>query len=132
MATNSYTGERSAGDIVQNVMRDVGEVVRGEVRLAKAEMSEKVSQAGKAAGMLGGAAVAGLMGLAALVTAAIVGLSMVVALWVSALIVGVLLLVSAAAMYAAGRATLKAVSPVPERTVETLKDDVEWAKRQMK
>jgi uncharacterized membrane protein YqjE len=132
MATNSYTGERSAGDIVQNVMRDVGEVVRGEVRLAKAEMSEKVSQAGKAAGMLGGAAVAGLMGLAALVTAAIVGLSMVVALWVSALIVGVLLLVSAAAMYAAGRATLKAVSPVPERTVETLKDDVEWAKHQMK
>jgi len=134
MATNSFTGERtvsgerSAGEIVQNVMRDVSEVIRGEVRLAKAEMGEKVSAAGKAGGMLGGAALFGIMGFGALVAAAIAALAMIVALWISALIVGVLLVCIAGAMYAGGRAKLKDVNPVPERTVETLKDDVEWAK----
>ena len=52
--SDSYVGERSAGDIIQDVMRDVSEVVRGEVRLAKAEVNEKVSQAGKAGGISGG------------------------------------------------------------------------------
>jgi apolipoprotein N-acyltransferase len=109
-------------------MRDVGEVVRGEVRLAKAEMSEKVSKASKAGGMFGGAAVCGLMGLAALVTAAIAALALALPLWASAGIVGLVLLALAGMMYAGGRAKIKDVTPVPERTVETLKDDVEWAK----
>jgi hypothetical protein len=128
MGTNSYVGERSAGDIVQSVMRDVGEVVRGEVRLARAEVTEKVSQAGKAAGMFGGAAVCGLLGAAALVAAAIAGLAIVLPLWASAAILAVILLVAAGVMFGVGRAKLKDVTPVPERTVQTLKDDVEWAK----
>jgi hypothetical protein len=132
MATNSYVGERSAGEIVQNVMRDVGEVVRGEVRLAKAEISEKVGKAGQAGGMFGGAAVCGLMGLGALVTAAIAALAMVLPLWGAAGIVGFFLLCIAGVMYLSGRSKLKDVTPVPERTVETLKDDVEWAKHQMR
>ncbi len=128
MATNSSTGERSVGDIVQGVMRDVGEVVRGEVRLAKAEMNEKFRKAGKAGGFYGGAALCGIMGFAALVFAAIAGLTILVAMWAAALIVGFLLLCIAGAMYMGGRSRLKDVTPVPERTVQTLKDDVEWAK----
>jgi apolipoprotein N-acyltransferase len=106
----------------------VGEVVRGEVRLAKAEMAEKASKAGKAAGMFGGAAVCGLMGLAALTTAAIAGLAMVMPLWGAAGAVGLLLLCIAGFCYLSGRSKMKDVNPVPERTVQTLKDDVEWAK----
>jgi hypothetical protein len=132
MASNSYIGERSLGDIVQDVMRDVGEVVRGEVRLAKAEMGEKVSQAGKSGVMFGGAALCGVMGFGALVFAAIVGLTMFVSTGVSATIVGVLLLCVAGAMFLAGRAKLKDITPTPERTVQTLKDDVEWAKHPTK
>jgi uncharacterized membrane protein YqjE len=128
MATNSYVGERSAGEIVQSVIRDVGEVVRGEVRLAKVEMAEKVSKAGKAGGMFGGAAVCGLMGLGALVTAAIAALAIVLPLWAAAGIVGLFLLCIGGVMYLGGRSKMKDVTPVPERTVETLKDDVEWAK----
>jgi len=74
-------GERSAGEIMQDVVRDVGEVVRGEVRLARAEMSEKARQAGKAGGFFGGAAVCGLMAVAAMVAAAIAGLALVMPLW---------------------------------------------------
>jgi hypothetical protein len=120
------------GAIVQDVMRDVGEVVRGEVRLAKAEMSEKVSQASKSGVMFGGAALCGVMGFGALVFAAIVGLTMFVSTGVAATIVGVFLLCIAGAMFLAGRAKLKDVTPVPERTVQTLKDDVEWAKHPTK
>jgi hypothetical protein len=120
MATNSYIGERSTGEIVQDVMRDVGEVVRGEVRLAKAEMGEKVSQASKSGVMFGGAALCGVMGFAALVFAAIVGLAIFVSIWLAATIVGVLLLCVAGAMFLAGRAKLKEVSPAPERTLQTL------------
>lgn len=132
MATNSYLGERSAGDLIQDVMRDVGEVVRGEVRLAKAEMSEKVSQAGKAGGLLGAAALFGVMGFAALVFAAISGLTMVVPTWAAATIVAFVLATIAAVLFASGRSKLREVTPVPERTVQTIKDDVEWAKHPTK
>jgi len=132
MATNSYTGERPLGEILQDVMRDLGEVVRGEVRLAKAEMGEKVSQASKSGVLFGGAALCGVMGFAALVFAAISALTMFVSTWVAALIVGVFLFCIAGALFVGGRAKLKDVTPVPERTVQTLKDDVEWAKHPTK
>ncbi len=132
MATNSYIGERPLGEIVQAVMRDLGEVIRGEARLAKAEMSEKVSQASKSGVWFGGAALCGVMGFAALVFAAISALSMFVSAWAAALIVGVFLFCIAGAMFLGGRAKLKLLTPVPERTVQTLKDDVEWAKHPMK
>jgi len=125
---NQTLGERSTGEIMQDVIRDVGEVVRGEMRLARAEISEKASKAGKAGGMFGAAAVCGLMAGGALVAAGIAALALVVPLWASALIVGVLLVCIGGAMYAAGRAKLKEIEPVPEKTVQTIKDDVQWAK----
>jgi len=97
MASNSYIGERPLGEILQDVMRDLGEVIRGEVRLAKAEMGEKVSQASKSGVLFGGAALCGVMGFAGLVFAAISALSMFVSTWVAALIVGAFLLCIAGA-----------------------------------
>src|SRR4051812_19062199 len=128
MATNSYIGERSLADIVQDVVRDAGEVIRGEVRLAKAEVGEKVSQASKSGVLFGGAALCGVMGFAGLVFAAISALSMFVSTWAAALIVGAFLLCIAGALFVGGRAKLKELTPLPERTVQTIKDDVEWAK----
>ena len=125
---NHTIGERSAGEIMQDVVRDVGEVVRGEVRLAKAEMTETARNAGKAGGFFGGAAVAGLMATASLVLAGIAGLALVMPLWLAALIMGVLLACIGGAAYAGGRSKLKEVHPVPEKTVQTIKDDVQWAK----
>jgi len=127
MANHTVT-ERPASEIMQDVVRDVGEVVRGEVRLARAEMSEKVGKAGKAGGFFGVAAVCGLMATASLVGAAIAGLALMLPVWASALIVGVLLACIGGAAYAGGRSKLKAIDPVPEKTVQTIKDDVQWAK----
>lgn len=120
--------ERSAGEIVQDVMRDVGEVVRGEMRLAKAEVGEKVSKAGKAGGYFGAAALCGVMGFACLVLACVAGMALVMPVWLAALIMSLLLVCIGAAAYAGGKAKLKEVNPVPERTVQTIKDDIQWAK----
>jgi uncharacterized membrane protein YqjE len=126
--TTNNIGERSAGEIVQDVMRDVGEVVRGEVRLAGAELGEKARKAGKAGGIFGVAALCGLMGFASLVVTGIAALALVMPLWLAALLMGVFLTCIAAAAYAGGKAKMKDIDPVPERTVRTIKDDIEWAK----
>jgi len=128
MGPDSYAGERPASEIVQNLMRDLADVIRGETRLAKAEIAEKVSEAGKAGGLLGGAALCGVMGFAALTACAIAALALAVPLWAAAAIVGALLLSAGGGLYAGGRAKIRQVNPTPERTVRTLKDDVEWAK----
>src|ERR1700757_3295764 len=84
-------GERSAGDILQSVLAGVGQIVRGELRLARAEIREKVAKAGKAGGLLGGAAFCGLFAGACLVAACIAALALVMALWLSALVTAFLL-----------------------------------------
>lgn len=119
---------RTMGEIVQDILKDVQEMFRSEFRLARAEMGDKAGKAAKAGGMFGAAAVGGLLGAAALVTAVIAGLALVMAVWLAALIIGVLLICGAAAAYAGGRARMKNVKPVPEQTVQTIKEDVEWAK----
>jgi len=128
MMANHTTGERSASEIVQDVVRDMGDVVRGEVRLAKAELSEKASQAGKAGGYYGVAALCGLMGFACLVLAGVAGLALVMPVWLAALLVSVFLLCVAGAAYFGGKAKMSEINPVPERTVQTIKDDIQWAK----
>jgi hypothetical protein len=128
MMANHTIGDRSAGEIVQDVMRDVGEVVRGEVRLAKAEFREKASQAGKAGGFFGAAALCGVMGFACLTLAGVAGLALFVPVWASALIVSVFLLIVAGGAYFGGKSKMQDVTPVPEKTVQTIKDDIQWAK----
>jgi membrane glycosyltransferase len=128
MATNLTTRERTAGEIMQDVLRGIGDVVRGEVRLARAELGEKARRFGAAGGWLGAAALSGLMAFAALVAAGIAALALAMPLWLAALLMAVFLACIAAAAYAGGRAKLKQIDPVPEQTVQTIKDDIEWAK----
>jgi hypothetical protein len=120
---------RTPTDLVRNILQDVGRIIRAEVRLARAELVEKAQKAGKAGGFMGGAAVAGLLAAASLVTACIAALALVMAVWLAALIMGVLLGMAAGGAFLMGRKRLKTVDPVPQRTVQTLKDDVEWAKQ---
>jgi Flp pilus assembly protein TadB len=128
MMANHTIGERSASEMVQDVVRDMGDVVRGEVRLAKAEISEKAAKAGKAGGYFGVAALCGVMGFACLVLAGVAGLALVMPIWLAALLMSVFLVCIAAAGYAGGKAKMKDINPVPERTVQTIKDDIQWAK----
>ncbi|MBB4662059.1 phage holin family protein [Conexibacter arvalis] len=103
-------------------------LMREEVALAKAELAEKGRRASRGAGMFGGAAVCALYGVGALVAAAILALSLAVASWLAALIVAaVLFLVAGVAALAGRRQVRRATPPLPEQTVETVKEDVQWA-----
>jgi uncharacterized membrane protein YqjE len=118
--------ERSAGELVKQMSEQVSRLVRDEIKLAQLEMTRKGKQAGLGAGLLGGSGVIALYGMACILACVIAAISLVLPVWLSALIIGVaLLLVSAlAALIGKGRMQ-KASPPVPREAVDSVKADVE-------
>jgi len=126
----SQDPEPSLGKLVGEIGEDLSKLFRQEVELAKAEIRQEATKAGKAAGLLGGAGFAGYM-TALLVTLAVMfGLGSVMALGWAALIVAVVWGAVAAVLFFKGKERMREVSPVPQQTVETLKEDVQWARAQ--
>ena len=123
--------DRPIGELVKELAGQTSTLVRQEIQLAQAEISTKGKLAGRGAGMLAGAAIAGLLALIALTAVLIAALDTAVPLWLAALIVTVLWAVIGAGLAARGRKELQqAAPPVPEQTVETVKEDIQWAKTQ--
>lgn len=118
----------SVGELIGEISDDLSKLFRQEVELAKAEVREEASKAGKAAGMLGGAGFAGYLTVLFLSFALVYGLGNVIDYGWAALIVAVLWGIAAAVLYSTGRKKLKDVDPTPRRTVETLKEDAQWLK----
>lgn len=118
--------EPSLGELFSRLTSDLGDLVRSEMELARVEIREEAGKAGKAAGMLGGAGFAGYMVALFLTLAVMFGLAAVMPIGWAALIVAVVWGAAAAALYAVGRNRMKEVSPVPQQTVETLKEDAQW------
>jgi MFS family permease len=115
--------ERPIGDLVKQLAGQTSTLVRQEIDLAKAEI------AGKGAGMLSGAAVVGLLAAGSLTAFVILLLSEAMDAWVAALIVAVVLGAVAAVLALTGRNRIRTATPaVPEQTMETVKEDMEWAK----
>ncbi|OUC94766.1 phage holin family protein [Streptosporangium minutum] len=120
--------EPSLGQLVGEIGEDLSKLLRQEMELAKSEMRTEASKAGKAAGMLGGAGVAGHMAALFVTLAVMFGLGNLIDLGWAALIVAVIWAVIGAVLYVTGRNRLRLVSPKPEQTVETLKEDAQWAR----
>ena len=124
--------ERPLSELLKQLSQETSRLVHQEVELAKAELTQKGRQAGTGAGLFGAAGVVGLLALAALATCFILALDIVLPTWLAALLVAVVYSAVAAVLALRGRAKVKqAVPPVPEQTVETVKEDVQWAKTQM-
>ncbi|MFN8489395.1 MAG: phage holin family protein [Caldilineaceae bacterium] len=127
----SVNDEPTLGDLFSSLTEDMSTLIRKEVDLARTETMEKVSSATRsvvsmvAGGML---AYAGLIGV---MIAVIVGLSRFMALWLSALIVGIVVIIIGGIMIMSGRSSLQKLSVVPEQTVESIKENAEWAKEQV-
>ena len=120
--------DRGFGELVKDLASQISTLVRQELRLAQAEVTQKGKVAGKGAGMLAGAAVAALLGLGALTTLLIVALDSFMALWLAVLLVTVLWLAVAAVLGLSGKKALQAATPPAPQTVETVKEDIQWAK----
>ena len=119
--------EPSLGELVARATGDISTLLRKEVELAKVELKREAVSAGKGAGALGVAGFCGIVALVFLSIALAYALGEIVPLGTGFLIVGLLYLVAAAVAALIGRKNLKKVGP-PERTIETVKDDIAFAK----
>jgi Putative Actinobacterial Holin-X, holin superfamily III len=122
--------EAPIGELVTRLSDDTVRLVRDEIRLARAEMTQKAKAAGVGAGLFGGAGVFAVYGLGVLVAAAVIGLSIAVAAWAAALIVAGALFVMAGITALMGKKQLgRAGPPLPTEAVQSTKEDVDELKR---
>lgn len=122
--------DRSIGELIAELSRETVALVRQEVQLAKAEMSQKVSRVGKNVGFLIVGGVVAYTGLLAIVAAVIIVLGGVIPLWLSALVVGLVIAAIGLFLVVKGANTLRQEDPAPQETIETLKEDREWLRDQ--
>ena len=133
MATGNHTEnglrERPIGEVAKSLTSDLSLLLRQEIELAKAEMAEKGRTAAPGLGMFGGAGIVGLCAAGALTAFLILVLSTFLPDWAAALVVGAVLATVAYVLVQQGKERVAdAGAPVPEQTIETVKEDVEWAK----
>jgi hypothetical protein len=129
--TKPLEPDESLGDLLGRLSQDFSELVSTQVELAKVEIKDEIATAGKGAGMLGGGAFCAYLAVVLLSFAAAWGLSEVVPEGVAFLIIGAVYVIAAAVLLPQGRDRLRRVHPIPERTAETVKEDVRWARGQM-
>lgn len=124
-------GTDSLGGIVSGIVEDLQEIVRGEVQLAKTELKEDASQMGRGAGMAIGGAFVGLVGFSFLMLGMTYVLNLWMRMWIAAGIVGIVLILIGLALAMSGKNEIQQANLKPEQTLESLKEDQEWASRQM-
>jgi uncharacterized membrane protein len=123
--------QRSLGDLFGDLSQKAGLLARQEIQLAKVEMKQKATEATAEIGTIVIGGFLANAALLALVTALIVALTEFMALWLSALIVGVVIAVIAGLLIGKGVTALKEMNVVPEQTVSTLQEDKEWLTQQL-
>jgi uncharacterized membrane protein YqjE len=124
--------EESMGALFKQLSDELSTLVRQELRLAQAEMTEKGKKAGVGLGMFGGAGIITFLALQALTACLIALLATAMDVWIAALIITVVYAAVAGVLAMTGKKQVsEATPPVPEQTAETLKEDVQWAKTQL-
>ncbi len=124
--------QRTVPEVLQDIVGNLQEIVRSEFRLAKTEIKEEAATAAKPVATFGVGLALSFYGVGFLLLAAVYGLSTVMAGWLAALLVGAVLAVVAAAILTSSGEQLKRVNPVPDKTIRSLEENVQWAKHQVK
>jgi len=123
--------DRSLGELFAELTRETSTLVRQEVTLAKTEMTQKASQVGKDVGFMAAGGAVLYAGLLALIAAVILGLTALgLPAWLSALLVGVVVAAVGGFLVQRGLEALRRANLAPQQTINTLKEDAEWAKQQ--
>jgi len=123
---------RTVPELLGNIVDNIQQIIRSEFRLAKAELQEKASRASKPATTLGAGFLLGLYGLGFLLLAAVYALSTIMGAGLAALIVGGVLALVSIVLVNSSANKLKALNPAPEKTIQTLQENLQWAKDQIK
>ncbi|HEY0641610.1 MAG TPA: phage holin family protein [Pseudonocardiaceae bacterium] len=126
---SSEPAEASTADLVGALSDQASTLIRAELRLAAAELKDKGRQAGVGGGMIGGGAAVAFLGAGTLVAAAVLGLATVLPAWLSALLVGLVLMLAAGALAMVGLARLRgAAPPIPEQAIDSGRQDIQTVK----
>jgi len=125
-------GDRSLSAVFQDILRDIQEIVRSEVRLAKAEIKEEASKAVSSLLWVAGGGVTALLAVVFGLWTAVYAVALVWPMWAATLVVGAILAAAAVVLIVGGIRQFKRVHPIPERTVGTIKENVEWVKQSSK
>jgi uncharacterized membrane protein YqjE len=125
--------DRPTAELVKQLSEQASTLVRQELELAKVELGEKAKRAGIGGGMLGGAGLLGFYAVGALTACFILALTLVVTGWLAALIVTAVYAAIAGVLALIGKSKVQAATPpVPERAVDSVKEDVRWTKQRAK
>jgi hypothetical protein len=127
-----HKGERSLGELFADLLGEIRTLVRQEMELARAEMSQKAAVAGRSVAYIAAGAVVAYAGLLAIVAAIVLGVSRIIPLGWSAFLVGVVVALIGGFLAMKGINNFRRLEVVPQQTIETLKEDKEWAKRRMR
>ena len=123
--------EATVGDLVGRLTDDFGSIVQSHVMLAKEEITAEIKKAGRGAGMMGGSALAGWIAALLLSFALAWGLAALIdEPWLGFLVVGLVWALAAAWLFITGRRQLQEVEPLPEQTIDELKEDQRWLTEQ--
>ena len=120
---------RSLNEIMLDIIADIRRIIRAELQLARTEINENVVTARKAGAAFGAAVATGILAGMCFVGTCIAALALALPVWLASLITGALLASLAAVAYRVGRAKLKRTGLAPRRTIQTIKDDIPWAKQ---
>jgi len=125
MVNDIAPGDRSLSDVWQDILGNVNEIVRSEVRLAKIRIQEEVAKAKSSALLLGAGMAAAVFATLFLLLMIVYALALIMPSWAAALIVAATLAVVASLMLTAGLRRFKQIHPLPERTIENIKENIE-------
>lgn len=120
--------DESTGQLIATATDQLGQLMRQEMALARAELTQNAKRAGTGVGLFGGAGLVALYGLAVLVATAVIGLGLVLPLWLAALIVALILFAIAGVMALVGKKQVTTATPPVEHTMDNIKADVEAVK----
>jgi Putative Actinobacterial Holin-X, holin superfamily III len=133
MGTNSELTDRSVAELLKALAEQTDALVRQELELARAELTEKGKKVGMGVGMFGGAGMFGLCAAGALTACLILAVSTALAGWLAALIVAAAYGAIAGVLALRGRSKVKqAAPPIPGQTVESVKEDIQWTSQSAK
>lgn len=124
--------ERSLGELFSELTRETSTLVRQEVQLAKTEMTQKVTSIGKDAGMIAAGVAVAYAGLLGIIAGLIFVLALLIPLWLSALLIGAIIVAVGYFLIQRGISGIKRTGLTPNKTIESLKEDKEWASQQIK
>jgi uncharacterized membrane protein YqjE len=129
-SSRNESRDRPMSDVIKDIIANVQDMVRSEIRLAKAELREETSRTMASAKLLGIGAGLGFFAIAFVLATVALLLAMVMPMWGATLILGIVLGIGAAVMVSKGRANLSV--PTPRKTIDNVKENVEWMKNQTK